>query len=318
MDFDDLSVTHRLSGKPVYRLAGCSRFFFESPGNDAAAFARVWSVAAECIGMLDEASHWIGPLDNRARRFSGDLVAVRETIERDRNEANERFDGSWLRVYADPDPPRQQFTLSLNAPGSDIPFAGIVLGQRPSGFLRHPDEVVAQTLHRASALRPHVGLVGFCLLSEPGMEPQHIDSAWPYLERYPGLQLPYQLDFGAEGTGIPHIDWLTVLGAAPLEVLGGVSALRRRLEDAAGARGAFAPQLIAYDGGVIVRAGEAPQLRGAEDGAAPLEYQVVDAALRELRWDGRATKPNHVLKVSEQGNGISRTEATLRWAARFE
>ena len=318
VNLDDLTVPHRYSGDPVYRLSSCTQFFFASPGSgNGVSFEQVRDLTAECLQLLDEASHWIGPLDTRKRGLDS-IDTVLEALTRDRDAALTKFAATTLRVFAQPDPPRQQLALSLPAPDASAGFAQLVIGERPSPIMHDPETVVARTLRYASALRPHVGLVGLGLMAETWMEPHQVDSAWPYLERYPGLQLPYRLEWGADGAGIPHIDWLTVLGERPLDLLGGVAELSRRLDDAADAHGAPAPQLLEYKGGVLVRASSTPLMDDGGSPGAPTGYRIVDAALRPLRWDGRSSKPNSRLKVNEKSSGLTRAEATLRWATRFE
>lgn len=238
MHLDELTVPSRWSGKPVYRLAGCSRFSFDPPGSAGESFETLWSVTAECLELLDEASHWIGPLNTRPKALGTSLALLREALEQERDRAFAQFEALGLRVFSTPDPPRQQLSLTLPKPDSRQRFADLVMGERPSISLQQPDLVVERTLRHASALRPHVGLVGFGLMSETWMEPHHVDSAWPYMQRYPGLQLPYRLEWGADGVGIPGVDWLTVLGAGPLSLMGGEAGLRRRLDDAAAQLGA--------------------------------------------------------------------------------
>lgn len=255
MHLDELTVPSRWSGKPVYRLAGCSRFSFDPPGSAGESFETLWSVTAECLELLDEASHWIGPLNTRPKALGTSLTLLREVLEQERDRAFAQFEAVGLRVFSTPDPPRQQLSLTLPKPDSRQRFADLVMGERPSISLQQPDLVVERTLRHVSALRPYVGLVGFGLMSETWMEPHHVDSAWPYMQRYPGLQLPYRLEWGADGAGIPGVDWLTVLGAGPLSLMGGEAGLRRRLDSAAAQVGAPAPQLLEYDGGVVVRAG---------------------------------------------------------------
>lgn len=66
-----------------------------------------------------------------------------------------------------------------------------------------------------------------------------------------------------------------------------------------------------------MRAGETPQLGDTEAGGAPLEYRVVDAALRPLRWDGCSSRRSALLNLGKI-KGADPVEATRRWAARFE
>lgn len=314
---DELTVTHPHSGRPVYRLAGCSQLFFAPPGSPgAASFEELWDVTAECLALRDEAMYWIGPLGADPRRLPGGLSPVRDALADERDEAFARYGAMNLRVWSHPDPPRQQFSLAVPSPDSRERFAQLVMGERPSVLIRQPEIVVERAIRQARLLRPHAGLIGFGLMSQTWMEAHHADSAWPFLQRYPGLQLPYQLTWGADGAGIPAVDWLTLLGDRPLALLGGVDGVRRRLSASAEALCASVPQVLEYEGGAMVRAGDTPKLD--DDGAAPIEYRVVDAALRPLRWDGRTSTPNRLLKVRERARGVTRAEATRRWAARFE
>lgn len=318
MEFDDLTVTSRWSDAPVYRLAGCSQFYFDYGGSAVESFSPVWDVTVECLRSLDEATGWIGPLDTRQQELGTDLADVRNAIQQGWGEACSRFGTVSLRVFSTPDPPRQQLSLSLPCSGSRDRWAMLVTGERPSRFVNDADLVVERVLRHASILRPHLGLIGFGLMSEPWMEPHHVASALPYLEQYPGLSLPYRLEWGADGAGIPGIDWLTVLGEGPLALAGGITRLRTRLTEAGEALGVGAPEVIEYPGGIVVRAGRTPRLTNdPETGGAPVEYRAVDAALRQLRWDGRSSKPSALLKVGTL-KGIDPAEVTRRWATRFE
>lgn len=316
MDLDDLTVPHRWSGTPVYRLAAGTQYYFACDREAGVPFESVWTVAADCLASLDEVTHWIGPLDTRVRTL-GDPSRVRAALERDREQAWAQSESLTLRAFSRPDPPRQQFGLALPAPWNRDPRARLVVGDRPSRFVTDADAVVDTVVRQARLLRPHAGFVGFTLLSEPWMEPHHVASALPYLERHPGLNLPYMLEWGAAGAGIPGVDWLTVLGEAPLALIGGVQALRRRLADAAHVVRVPAPVLLEYDGGVVIRAGATPQLGDTAADGAPAAYRAVDAALRPLRWDGRSTSPNALLKVGRV-KGLDPVEETRRWATRFE
>lgn len=317
MDIDELTVPHRFSGTPVYRLAGGAQCFFAHGAGARISLDEVWRAVVESLEPLDGLERWIGPLDARPRSLPADLGEIRAALERDGEEAMARFDAVTLRMYSQPDPPRQQLSLVLPAPEGRHPWGSLATGTAPSAFLSAPDAVVERMLRIAELLRPHTASAGLWLMSEPWMEEHHVASALPFLERHPGLNLPHRLEWGAEGRGIAGIDWLTMLGERPLELLGGADELRRRLAEAAARLGTATPEVVVYGGGALVRACQAPRLgdASAEGDGAPVEYRVVDAALRPLRWDGRSSRPNALLKV---GSGEARAEATERWATRFE
>ncbi len=318
MDLDELTVPHRHSGLPVYRLRGGSRFDFRPDEGDPAELDRVWPVVASALAELDGASHWIGPLDTRARPLpeSPDAAGeLRAALREGWAAAMTEFEAVTLRVFSSPAPPRQQLSLIVPAPASREPWASLVVGESPSSFFASPEAVIERTLRGAALLRPHAGSVGLCLMSEPWMEHQHTASALPYLQRYPGLGLPHRLERGAGGSGIGGVDWLTILGEDPLELIGGIAGLRDCLREAARSLDAPEPELFGYDGGVLVRAGEMPKLGDSEGEGAPLGYRVVDAALRPLRWDGRPSRRSALLKAPP---GVDAEHATLRWARRFE
>ena len=258
MDLDELTVPHRRSGVPVYRLRGGSRFDFRAEREDAAELDRVWPVVASVLAELDGTSHWIGPLDTRVRSLpeTPDAAdALRSALQQGWAAAMTEFEAVTLRVFSSPDPPRQQLSLIVPDPASREPWASLVVGESPSSFFASPEAVIERTLREAALLRPHAGSVGLCLMSEPWMEHQHTASALPYLQRYPGLGLPHRLEMGAGGRGIGGVDWLTILGEDPLELVGGITGLRDRLREAARSLDAPEPELLRYDGGALVRAG---------------------------------------------------------------
>ncbi|MFD1812778.1 type VI immunity family protein [Rhodococcus gannanensis] len=313
MDIDELTVAHRGSGTPVYRLTGGAQFHFRC-GDGGTPFPHSWDVTARRIEAMLRLDRWLGPIDATPRPMPSTTAPVLDVVLADRHSAEERFSAVTLRAYSTPLPPREQLTLVLPSDGRP-PWASLVTGEPPSTFRDRPDDVVEATLRDAALLRPIVGAVGFHLMSEPWMESQYTAHALPFLQRYPGLNLPHRYDWNIDGARVQSVDWLTVLGDELLSPLGGRDRLRTRLADTAERMGAPAPTVLPYDGGVVVRAGAGPQFGDSAGQGAPPSYRVVDAVVRRVRWDGIAHTPSGLLKTAR---GVDRVDATRRWAARFE
>ncbi|MDR0701553.1 MAG: DUF3396 domain-containing protein [Azoarcus sp.] len=112
----------------------------------------------------------------------------------------------------------------------------------------------------AKRLRPAHGLAGLTVV----MSDRTTDGPYihPTLKKYIGLDIQEPLRFSMKGKSvfkrIKCINWLTVLGDAILEELGGLAVVKSALEPEC--------TLHPYPGGVMIQAGEAPRL-GDVDGA---------------------------------------------------
>jgi hypothetical protein len=164
-------------------------------------------------------------------------------------------------------------------------------------------------LEWARELRPLHGTVGFSLRTI-GEERVRLAAAVTAasVARFPGLD-PLAQSMGdvasAFGTALPSIGWLTIVGDALLETMGGRSALR-----------AVDPLLTIhqYETGVIVQAGPHPQLGDVNRELRPDAYRAAAALLRPLR------RPfPHALhaQASEDGEGLDLAR-TLAWQQRFD
>lgn len=299
----------------MYRLAACLDLTFRQ-GGGGVGLDEVWDVVTGQLGALDHVSHWIDANPRpRQRRLPGDLGVIGEHLTSMWPALCEAPFGSalTLRVFDLPHPPREQLTLTIPTPSDRRDWSNLIVARRPSWVMDDPEAVVEGMLELATRLRPHHATAGLSLMSEPWMERSYFASAFPHLEAHPGLTVPYQLRWGADGAGIASIGWLTVLGDEPLRLVGGAGGLERSLADAAERCGVAPPELIRFDGGVLVRAGNRPD--PGERGAAPASYRAADAALRPLRWDGVSDHPNHWLRTAPEKD---RKETTRRWMARFE
>jgi hypothetical protein len=159
----------------------------------------------------------------------------------------------------------------------------------------------------AKRLRPAHGLAGLTLLQSNPTEP----AMYPTLQKYSGLDIQAALSFSsaAEDTHdrIKCVNWLTVLGEALAEDLGGEFVLRNALEPEC--------TLYPYPGGILIQAGEAPRLAdvavpGNDELLAP--YRKVAFITRRVRFMGYE---DYLFRVEEPLNGA---EEAKKWVSRFD
>lgn len=105
-------------------------------------------------------------------------------------------------------------------------------------------------------------------------EPYELDLA----QQYYGLEIdnPVHVIPMTQGwKGIKGVNWYTVLGNHYIEKLGGKAAIRARLTDAS-----F--RFYDFEGGLAIRAGDAPELGPSAEGPPPL-YVAVNSVVRPVR-----------------------------------
>jgi hypothetical protein len=105
---------------------------------------------------------------------------------------------------------------------------------------------------------------------------------------------------------IKGVNWYTVLGNTYIERLGGVDAIRHQLSG----RGDI--ELLAYDNGLIIKAGQYPKLGSQEDGP-PSAYVAVNTIIKPVRLQETGSLHTH----SPYGDGFTK-ETTALWYARFD
>lgn len=105
---------------------------------------------------------------------------------------------------------------------------------------------------------------------------------------------------------IKGVNWFTVLGNTFVERLGGEDVIRHRLS------GRGDVHIQPYDYGLIIRAGEYPELGAREDGP-PAAYVAVNKVLRSVR----IANPDQLHSYSPYGDCFD-MESTARWYARFD
>lgn len=127
-------------------------------------------------------------------------------------------------------------------------------------------------------------------------------------QQYSGLEVDtFAFSMGRElCSHIKGVNWYTVLGQTFVERLGGEETVRQ----------AFAAhpdiKCINYDNGLIVRAGEYPELGAQEDGL-PRVYVAVNRVVKPVR----IPNPDQLHSYSPYGDCFDQ-ESSARWYARFD
>ena len=161
----------------------------------------------------------------------------------------------------------------------------------------------------ARRLRPAHGVGGLAVkMSDSTVDGPYI---YPTLKKYIGLDLHDPLEFAREARAIHNrikcVNWLTVLGDAILEELGGLAVLKSALEPDC--------TLYPYPGGVLIQAGEAPRL-GDVDVPGSVEllipYRKVAAVTKPVRFMGYKS---YLFRVDEPLNDV---EEARKWVSRFD
>lgn len=105
---------------------------------------------------------------------------------------------------------------------------------------------------------------------------------------------------------IKGVNWYTVLGNTCVERLGGEEAIRHALSG----RGDI--EVSNYDHGLIIRAGQYPELGAVEDGP-PAAYVAVNKIVKPVR----IPNPDQLHSYSPYGDCFDE-ESTARWYSRFD
>jgi hypothetical protein len=161
----------------------------------------------------------------------------------------------------------------------------------------------------AKRLRPAHGLAGLTVvMSDTTTDGPYIH---PTLKKYIGLDVRVDLDFSMEVKSVHNrikcVNWLTVLGDAILEELGGLAIIKNTLEPEC--------TLHPYPGGVMIQAGEAPRLGDVDvPGSSELllPYRKVAAITRPVRFMGYE---DSLFRVDESLNDA---EEAKKWVSRFD
>ncbi|MBI6853524.1 DUF3396 domain-containing protein [Pseudomonas cichorii] len=136
----------------------------------------------------------------------------------------------------------------------------------------------------------------------------YIPTEYQLAQQYSGLEvdsMPHASSIELLDS-IKGVNWFTVLGADFVNRLGGEAVLRQAFSG----RGDI--EILTYSNGIIIKAGEYPQLGRLEDGP-PLPYVAVNKIIKQIRIQ----QPDQLHPYSPYGNAFEK-ESTARWYARFD
>lgn len=158
-------------------------------------------------------------------------------------------------------------------------------------------------------LKPAYGTAGLSILFNEGR--QGLSDrllAFPIARRFPGLDLPehsrwYVRMNRLKRRAIRTINWLTFIDDGFVTELGGQAGLKEQL-------GASCP-VLPYDGGVIIQAGDRPQLGDINRGLIPEDYRRVAEVLKPIIFD------EHDRPLIDAPQPLNALEETGKWVRRF-
>jgi len=157
----------------------------------------------------------------------------------------------------------------------------------------------------AQALSAVHGYGGLAMITSPDIELASVSEGLVVYrgERFPGLDVDYPADHALwTQDGIKGGSWLTILSDRFVERLGGAT----RIQQALGTP--FA--LTSYSGGVVIRAGEEPEIGDRNRNVATPLSVVLATVLKPIR-----VKSHPDVSISPEGFDQDRFE---RWLARFD
>jgi hypothetical protein len=150
------------------------------------------------------------------------------------------------------------------------------------------------------------GYGGLCILESPNAytAEEHEAVVRVIAERFPGLEVENRVAHTDWlSGGIKGVNWLTILGERWIREMGGLVALRERLDESFG--------FYSYDGGLIIQAGPKPQIGDAKANRWPKHYVALARVLKKIQI--KEHRPFHFA-----GPGKMDHEASLAWLFRFD
>ena len=171
----------------------------------------------------------------------------------------------------------------------------------------HFDSLLHAVLRWCGICRPVHGTAGFALVFASGMS-QNTKYALHLMKRFPGFDYVHGIDFASEARDVENqvksVNWLTVLGEKIVDELGGIEPMREALEPVC--------KVHEYPGGVVIQAGEAPQLGDTYRNDIPEAYRMVARYTKPFRFEDYRSR---LFRVPEN---LDKKEETLAWIRRFD
>lgn len=188
---------------------------------------------------------------------------------------------------------------------SVLEFSTTLIWDARNMFRRH----VERARKAASTLGASFGMAGFSLQYDRIYGTTA--GTYPYLARFPGLHCGLDDRFAAEqsvrrprANRYFSLNWLTFLNDDLLAELGPAQQLQQQLGDGI--------PISNFDGGIIIQAGPHPKLGDVIHEFALHDYCAVNAAIRDLRFEG------YVVPVLDAPKPLDPLEATLEWVRRHD
>ena len=167
--------------------------------------------------------------------------------------------------------------------------------------------LLSAVLRWCEICRPAHGSAGYALIFASGMQKNSV-YALQAMKRFPGLDFQDAGAFSSLARDVHHrikcANWLTILGNALIEQLGGLFALGQALHPFC--------SLHAYSGGAVIQAGASPSMCDRHHEGIPAAYRSVARLTRRVRFDAY---PRSLFQVPAALDGLRENQA---WMARFD
>lgn len=317
-NLDKFVVASRRNGQPLLRI-GFQMQLYLRDGDDRATRHRAVDVLT---GFAQAASrnvtHYQKHMASRMSPLAGKDLPALLHAEVDRVDPDLETYGP--HVSDAQVPPRWQGAALLQAKRALPVDLSVLHLAMPAMLAKHdPDDLIERLTHWCHQAQPLHGTAGLAPVYEIGMQQSHPDETWPLLSRFAGLDYMNAFPLAARGVNRIHsINWLTILGRPMLDEIGGAEQLAGLLASAAqelDATDPEAPVLHAYDGGVVIRAGQYPQLGDRNISGIPNSYRIVNRALRPWLFTDYLNKPTRLIKVPRPLDAFAET---IGWVTRFD
>jgi Protein of unknown function (DUF3396) len=203
--------------------------------------------------------------------------------------------------------PYQAYALVVEAQSDELSAVTAAMPACSNAEQPNVELLLSAVLRWCEIVRPVHGCAGFTLVFATGMS-QNTAYALQLLKRFPGFDTGSSVDFSirakATHNRIKSINWLTVLCDDIVGELGGIERLRGELGPAC--------TLHRYAGGIVIQAGDRPQLGDTQRGDIPEVYRLVARVTRPVRFE----QYKHAL--FEVPDGMDDLAETLAWVRRFD
>ena len=170
------------------------------------------------------------------------------------------------------------------------------------------DSFIRWMLRWLAWLQPVHAYAGLGLQFPMYGRPEYLKIVYPYLMRFPGLDLDLPIHFADDDILTEHIKgahWLTFLNPKHVARLGGVNRIIEALGDGF--------EVLEIAGGVLIQAGPSPRLGDVNQGIYPEFYYRLGKILPPIRYKEVISR-NYIIPPNDDED----IAATQAWLARFD